>query len=860
NKSTANRAALVAKPIISAPEAIVLAAENIGATLIATDIVPLAPDPEGAEKRQGFRATPLNGKTRVRLTWLPMNRSSLRLCWQVELTSRARGELYRVLINAQTGDALIRHCLTLYLSEATYRVFISDSPTPFSPGYRTPSSVQPAIVERQLVTLSALSTNASPNGWINDGGNELRGNNVDAHLDRNDDDQADLPRPQGAPQRVFDFPMDLDKAPASSGNAAIAQLFYWNNWMHDKLYDLGFTEAAGNFQKTNFDRGGVGNDAVEADAQDGGGFNNANFSASSDGIPARMQMYIFNGPTPDRDGALDAEIVLHEYTHGLSTRLVGGGEALNELQSAGMGEGWSDFYALALLSESADELDGNYAMGAYASYQFGQLNENYYYGIRRYPYTTDLARNPLTFKDLDSRQADRHTGVPLSPLSGPGDFAEEVHNQGEVWCVTLWDARANLIKKWGFEAGNQLILQLVTDGMKLTPPNPNFLEARDAILQADRVKTGGANRDELWAAFAKRGLGFNASSPTSSTTSGVIETFDVPDDLFISPASGLTSTGPDGGPFSPASQTYSLSNVGTNVIDWSATWTAAWLDVSITNGTILPGAAPIPLTVQLNSIVNSLPAGLYDDTVTFTNLVSGKSQARKVALRVGQPDYFTRLFADEDNDLDFQSITFTPDGSKDYYSVCRETATAFPTDPSAGAILSLADDDFAKVVLGEGAHVSLYGTNYTSFYVSANGSVTFTQGVSEFQESLEAHFSLPRVSILFDDLDPSFDGLVSWTQLPDLVAVTFENVPNFFEASQNSFQLEMFFDGRTRLTYLEIGSTGGLHGLSNGKGSPDGFVETDFKNYGACLPVLIVNLPESVTEAQPGATGTVVLP
>jgi hypothetical protein len=238
----------------------------------------------------------------------------------------------------------------------------------------------------------------------------------------------------------------------------------------------------------------------------------------------------------------------------------------------------------------------------------------------------------------------------------------------------------------------------------------------------------------------------------------------------------------------------------------------AWLDLSITNGTLQPGAAPVTLTVELNSIANSLPTGLYDDVIIITNRVSGKSQARKVALRVGQPDYFTRLFADEDNDIDFQTITFTPDGSKGFYSVCRETATAFPTDPSSGAILSLADDDFAKVVLSDDAHVSLYGTNYASFYVSANGSVTFTQGVSEFRESIEAHFSLPRVSMLFDDLDPSFDGLVSWTQLPDLVAVTFENVPNFFEVNQNSFQLEMFFDVKIRITYLDIGSMDGLIG------------------------------------------------
>ena len=327
-----------------------------------------------------------------------MNRSTMRLCWHVELTSRTRGELFRVLVDAQTGEALIRHCLTYSITEATYRVFTSDSPSPFSPGHTAPSAVQPPLVERQLVTLSALSTNASPNGWIEDGGNELRGNNVDAHLDRNDDDLADLPRPQGSPNRVFDFPMDLTKAPSSYGNAAVVQLFYWNNWMHDKLYELGFTEAAGNFQKSNFNRGGLANDAVEADAQDGGGFDSSNFSAPSDGIPGRMQIYIFNSPSPDRDGDFDAEVLLHEYTHGLSSRLVGAGSGITELQSRGMGEGWSDFYALALLSEEKDDLDGNYPIGAYLSYQLDKLAENYYFGIRRYPYTTALTRNPLTFK------------------------------------------------------------------------------------------------------------------------------------------------------------------------------------------------------------------------------------------------------------------------------------------------------------------------------------------------------------------------------------------------------------------------------------------------------------------------------
>src|SRR5262249_44306381 len=156
-------------------------------------------------------------------------------------------------------------------------VFTSDSPSPFSPGFSTPNSSQPPLVSRSLVTLPALDTNASPSGWIADGDNETRGNNVDAHTDRTDDDIPDLPRPQGSPFRVFDFPMDLtSQEPTNYSAAAVVQLFYWCNWMHDRLYELGFTEAAGNFQNDNFGRGGAGNDAVQADAQDGGAFNNAN--------------------------------------------------------------------------------------------------------------------------------------------------------------------------------------------------------------------------------------------------------------------------------------------------------------------------------------------------------------------------------------------------------------------------------------------------------------------------------------------------------------------------------------------------------------------------------------------------------
>ena len=128
--------------------------------------------------------------------------------------------------------------------------------------------------------------------------------------------------------------------------------------------ELGFDEASANFQQTNFTGMGLGNDRVLADVQDGSGTNNANFATPPDGTSGRMQMFRFTGPTIDRDAALDAEIVIHELTHGTSNRLVGNGAGLNWDPARAMGEGWSDFYALSLLNNTnADNPNAPYASG-----------------------------------------------------------------------------------------------------------------------------------------------------------------------------------------------------------------------------------------------------------------------------------------------------------------------------------------------------------------------------------------------------------------------------------------------------------------------------------------------------------------
>ena len=272
-----------------------------------------------------------------------------------------------------------------------------------------------------------------------------------------------------------------------------------------------------------------------------------------------------------------------------------------------MGEGWSDFYALCLLSEPGDDPNGTYAAGAYASYQLGGLDGEL---LLRHPALSVFHRPGEESAHLQghrSRPGERPPGHSAKARS-VGGSADEVHNLGEVWCVTLWEARASLIAKHGAAAGNELILQLVTDGMKLAPANPNFLQARDAILQAELVNTGGANRNELWAAFAKRGLGAGASSPASNTTAGLVESFDLPDTLSVTPSALAVASGSIGGPFTPSSFTFSLYNSDTAALPWTVTSSEGWLTFPQTGGTLAAGAT-LQLNASLNATAAALPAG-----------------------------------------------------------------------------------------------------------------------------------------------------------------------------------------------------------------------------------------------------------
>ena len=293
---------------LTAAQAVSKAAAGLGDVVAAAEVV-LVP---GGEERQAFSAPKLSDVT-ARLTWFPLSASEMQLSWDVVTTSLARNEMYQTIVDAESGELLYRRSLTADISDASYRVYADavtkqpfDSPFPFSPGHSTPSNVQPPEVPRQLLTLSAESLTASPEGWIPDGGTTTLGNNVHAHTDTNADNVPDLPRPT-SPTRNFDFPVDFAQSPTTYKDALVTQLFYMNNWIHDKTYALGFTESAGNFQTNNFGKGGFGNDAVQADAQDGSGVNNANFGTPPDGSAGRMQMFLWTPAEPDRDSDFDDE-------------------------------------------------------------------------------------------------------------------------------------------------------------------------------------------------------------------------------------------------------------------------------------------------------------------------------------------------------------------------------------------------------------------------------------------------------------------------------------------------------------------------------------------------------------------------
>jgi cysteine-rich repeat protein len=573
----------------------------------------------------------------------------LRLAWDLTIRTRDGQHWWSLQIDAENGDLLAK---ADWISRETYRVF---GPPPI----QSPLGGPNALVGPPLFVDSPVP---SPLGWHDTDGipgpefTDTRGNNVHAQEDVNADNAGGF-RPDGGPALVFDFAFDPNLDPSAYQSASVTSVFYWSNVAHDLFYRYGFDEASGNFQLNNFSRGGAGGDPVLADAQDGGGINNAQFGAPPDGFAGVMEMFLFSAPirlqvltppslagfyqaggavfgpgpsatplaaevvealdaadgfgpstrdgctaltnpesvdgkialldrgtcnfvdkivnaenagaiavivannvgdglltmggvdpsisipslfigqtdgatiraglgpltasistSPMRDGALDGGIVLHEYGHGVTSRLTGGAASascLSMSQSAGMGEGWSDFFTLFVGAAPGDTGAEPHGMGTYV---LGQPATGA--GIRTQPYSTDMTINTLTLADIET-----------APLP---------HGVGEVWAISLWEVFWQLADAYGLDTdiftgytgsgGSNLALQLVMDGLKLQACNPTFIEARDAILLAEANLTNETNRCLLWRGFAKRGLGAGASVSSDPGILTTSEDFGLPID------------------------------------------------------------------------------------------------------------------------------------------------------------------------------------------------------------------------------------------------------------------------------------------------------------------------------------------
>jgi len=381
------------------------------------------------------------------------------------------------------------------------------------------------ITNGRMLYVDPYDKTASPLGWHNidenTGSQDTSGNNIIVQENHQGSEiDMDTKRAFGGDSLVFDYPLDLNSPKVEDYfGAAATNVFVLTNKLHDVYYKFGFNEQFGNFQVNNFGKGGAGNDPVKVLIQDRSGSNNANFATPVDGFSPKMRLYPFTSQSPEKDSALVNQIMIHEYSHGVTQRLTGGPDktsCLSSDESNALSEGWSDFFAIAMELNSTNKRDDPFTMFEWLYGTFARTK----------PICSDMNVNDLTYKSL------------TYPITGQ----LECHMGGEVWVNALNEVLWNFIELYGISndvseseitsksEGNVLAIQIVIDALKIQPCNPSFLEARDAIVLAQKQRFD--NKDlhcAIWKGFAKRGMGINAQPPSQSGDDFLyVDNYDVP--------------------------------------------------------------------------------------------------------------------------------------------------------------------------------------------------------------------------------------------------------------------------------------------------------------------------------------------
>ncbi|MGW0869532.1 M36 family metallopeptidase [Streptomyces sp. NPDC002740] len=427
----------------------------------------------------------------ARLVYFYMG-DTVRLAWSFRF-SRAQGAVqYHALVEAEGMTAEGAAPQVLYLQDLTNHVVggLVFRQNPVETGFALASF--PLPLSDYPVAPRPTTGPGFPGPWVDrqNGSVATVGNNVQAV----DGDTGES------------FEVDVDAAgnglftPApDTPEQLVTNIFFFCNYMHDIFVMLGFDEEHGNFQTVNFSGLGVGADPVVAHAHPGPVFGTANMLTRADGLAAEMNMGLV--AATGRHTANEAHVVRHEFTHGVTNRLVGGlhdANGLREEQSRAMGEGWSDFFALTIPNFSQEQehtVVGDWVIDNPA-------------GIRQRPYDDAY---PGGFGDIGQ-------------LTGGLDYTK-IHNVGEIWCAALMEMTRRISTELGSkQRGYRVTWQAVVDGLKLTPKNPSLLTARDAILRALKDLKGTSLtpaeyaevRTAAWGAFARYGMGFDAFCPNAS--------------------------------------------------------------------------------------------------------------------------------------------------------------------------------------------------------------------------------------------------------------------------------------------------------------------------------------------------------
>jgi hypothetical protein len=476
---------------------------------------------------------PFTRPVRLKDLMFPLSEGQFVPAYYVELWVKGFPAFSYVMDAIDTPDLLYRKNLTSQVA-FKYRVHNTgdtifrphDGPAPGTPHPTgKPDGFQAKTVKEKVISIESLIVG---DPWLPPNAKTTDGNNCIAY--------ADLALPDGfsagdvmgkvTSPRTFNGRYDHSKPSNNAKNLqnSLVGMFFHVNWLHDRWYEAGFDEASGNAQKENFGRGGIGGDPILAEGNDFSGTDNANMFTPADGDSPTMQMFKFVGcnPKPSRTSNHEALITFHEMGHYITNRLIGNANGLTNVQGRAMGEGWGDFFAISMTSQATDDFaNGAFAVGGWTDLT-SSFNDNYYFSIRRYPYSADMKKNPLTFKHIGNNVV-LPVGPPISPSPAGNN---EVHNAGEVWCAMLWEVFVNLVAKHGHAVGEKRMLTYVIGGLKLTPIRPTFTQACDAIIAAVSALDPG-DTQEVKAGFAKRGIGSGAVSPPSNSTSlaGVVESF-----------------------------------------------------------------------------------------------------------------------------------------------------------------------------------------------------------------------------------------------------------------------------------------------------------------------------------------------